>query len=66
MDDEIIEVVINPDGSVEVKVEGVKGPDCTVITEGLEQILGGEFERTYTGEYYEHCDITDKRKQNLS
>lgn len=53
MDEETIEVVIHRDGRVELKVHGVKGTDCTTITESLEQALGGKFDRELTPEYYE-------------
>jgi len=36
-----VEVFIRPDGSVELKVRGVKGPRCREITAGLERALGG-------------------------
>jgi hypothetical protein len=48
-----VEVLINPDGSFEVKVEGVKGQSCTSLTRGLLQRLGPVKDQTLTGEYYE-------------
>lgn len=37
-----IEVTINQNGQVEVRVHGVKGAACLDITKGLEAALGGE------------------------
>ena len=37
-----IEVTINKDGQVEVRVRGVKGTACLDITRPLEEALGGE------------------------
>ena len=49
-----LEIVIKPDGEVEVKVKGVKGERCLDITKQLEQLLGGEIvDRRHTDEYYE-------------
>lgn len=42
MDLQEIEVTINKDGQVEVRIRGVKGDACLDITKGLEAALGGE------------------------
>jgi hypothetical protein len=42
MDAERIEVVIARDGMVSIEVRGTKGPGCILLTESLEQLLGGE------------------------
>jgi len=42
MDLQEIEVTINKNGQVEVRVRGVKGTACLDITRGLEAALGGE------------------------
>ncbi len=39
---EELEITINPNGQVEVRVRGVKGSTCLEITKGLEDALGGE------------------------
>jgi hypothetical protein len=39
-----IEVFIDDDGQVEVKVHGVKGTSCLDVTRPLEEALGGEVE----------------------
>lgn len=63
MDEETIEVFIYPDGRVELKVHGVKGSDCTLITEALENSLGGSFDRELTPEYYEHRQEQSNKKR---
>ena len=50
---EKITVRIDAAGNVTMHVEGVKGADCTIITAGVEQQLGGSAEHTYTDEYFE-------------
>jgi hypothetical protein len=47
-----IEVLIRPDGSVQVQVRGVKGPACLEVTRRIEELLGGQVEkRTPTDEF---------------
>ncbi|HMN61955.1 MAG TPA: DUF2997 domain-containing protein [Anaerolinea sp.] len=41
MDLQEIEVQINQDGKVEIRVQGVKDQTCLDITAGLEEALGG-------------------------
>jgi hypothetical protein len=49
-----IEVFIDKDGQVRVKVRGVKGMSCLDLTADLEAALGGEVEsREMTPEAYE-------------
>lgn len=48
-----IVITIGPDGQVELKVEGVGGPDCLDFTKFLEEELGDVTERTLTGEYFQ-------------
>lgn len=42
MDLQEIEVTINKNGQVEMRIRGVKGNACLEITKGLEAALGGE------------------------
>jgi hypothetical protein len=42
MELEEIEVIIGPDGQVQIQVRGVKGTRCLVLTKELEEALGGE------------------------
>ncbi len=39
-----IEVVIGPDGRVQLQVRGVKGLACLELTQELEALLGGQIE----------------------
>lgn len=53
---EEIEVLIGPDGRVEVKVRGVKGEGCLELTRQLERYLGGRVEhRQRTHEFLEQA-----------
>lgn len=48
-----VEVVIAPDGGVEIKVNGVKGEGCLAVTEEMLSLLGQELQhRELTDEYY--------------
>jgi hypothetical protein len=42
---EEIEVVITPDGEVQIDVRGVSGQQCLACTADLERALGGELVR---------------------
>ncbi|MFB9412490.1 DUF2997 domain-containing protein [Dactylosporangium matsuzakiense] len=44
MADEIVDVVIRPDGKVEMHVTGVDGTACVEHTDQLVGLLGGEVE----------------------
>jgi hypothetical protein len=47
-----IEVIIRPDGQVELQVRGVKGDSCVDLTRELERYLGGRVShRQHTEEY---------------
>ena len=47
-------VTIGPDGTVDIRIHGVKGPKCLRITQKIEALLGGEVsERVHTDEYHE-------------
>ncbi|AKH85610.1 hypothetical protein AA958_28980 [Streptomyces sp. CNQ-509] len=53
MADEVIDVVIDPDGTLTMSVRGVAGMACLADTEGLVDLLGGEIEsRELTDEAY--------------
>ena len=61
-----IEVFIDDDGQVEVKVHGVKGTSCLDITRPLEEALGGEVElREMTPEAEETVsgEVQDRQRQ---
>lgn len=42
MDIQEIDVFVAPDGRVRLQVRGVQGRACLSLTQGLEQLLGGE------------------------
>ena len=61
-----IEVFIDDDGQVEVRVFGVKGTSCLDITRPLEVALGGEVElREMTPEAEETVsdEVQDRQRQ---
>lgn len=63
MAEEIIQVTINKDGTVEIKVVGVKGMTCTQLTHDIEQALGGEIiERELSSEAYESVEQINENK----
>ncbi len=57
-DQQQIEFVIRPDGTVEEKVIGVVGPECEAITSGIEQALGKVVDREHTAAYYAGNETT--------
>jgi hypothetical protein len=60
-----IEVVISPEGKVEVRVRGVKGSSCMDLTEELERYLGGRVStRRHTDEYDEQPVREDNRQRD--
>ena len=65
-----IKVYIQPDGEVELSVEGVKGKQCLKLTEFLEQTLGKVTDREFKPAYYETATEVEKatieRNLNLS
>lgn len=63
MDEESLDVIIHPDGRVELHVKGVKGQACSHLTASLEEALGGEVDREWTPEYYETVRPDRKRNQ---
>jgi hypothetical protein len=51
MDIQEVELIINPNGQVEISVRGVKGTACLEITKSLEAALGNHLvERKMTAE----------------
>jgi Protein of unknown function (DUF2997) len=61
-----IEVFIDADGQVEVRVHGVKGTSCLDITRPLEEALGGEVElREMTPDAEETLsdEVQDRQRQ---
>jgi hypothetical protein len=59
-----IEVVIQPDGKVEVHVRGVRGDSCRELTRELERYLGGRVvERRHTDEYQEQTHSEERSER---
>jgi hypothetical protein len=48
-----LEITINDEGKVEVKVRGLHGPECVKTTENIENALGEVQNRAFLSEYYE-------------
>lgn len=47
-----IEVVISPNGGIEIESKGFAGADCESATRELEHALGRKLSDVKTGEYY--------------
>ena len=47
------DIVISPDGTVRIHVEGTKGPVCEKYVGLFQKILGGETDVERTSAYYE-------------
>ncbi len=52
-EEETVNVVIHPDGRVEIQVCGVKGEKCLEVTKAVEEALGNKVQREFTSEMYE-------------
>jgi hypothetical protein len=64
MADEIVDVVIRPDGKVEMHVTGVDGTACVEHTDQLVSLLGGDVvSQEMTAEAYVQTE-TDIEQQN--
>ena len=56
-----IEVIITPQGDVQLVTHGIKGPKCLDVVKFLEEALGEVKSRRYTADYYEpDVHITDQ------
>lgn len=60
-----VEVFIRPDGTVELKVRGVKGPRCREITAGLERALGGAVVSCEPTAEYNEVPLDEQDQQQL-
>jgi hypothetical protein len=60
-----IEVLIFPDGRVQVQVRGVKGDGCRELTRELERYLGGRvLHRQHTDEFEEQPQREERAAHN--
>ena len=53
-----IRIVVEKDGKLRLKVEGVSGSQCLLATEFLEKEIGEVFERQRTSDFYKAREIT--------
>ena len=58
-----IELVVEPDGSIEIEAVGFSGSDCEKATAFLERALGLVSSRNRKGEYY--AGVTVKKQQKV-
>jgi len=64
--EQILEVAINPDGTVEMHVRGIEGMSCLAETQELVTALGGEVEsQTLTAEAYAVVDQDQEEQDRL-
>jgi hypothetical protein len=56
----ILNVEVDADGNVKVKVEGVVGPGCTDLAKGIETALGKVETVTPTGDFYRRVQQQQK------
>ncbi len=63
MADETIDIIIHPDGRVELQVCGVKGERCLEVTKAVEEVLGGKVQRDFTSEMYESDEEQDREQE---
>ena len=63
MAEETVNVIIHPDGKVELQVCGVKGEKCMEVTAALEKALGNIVKREFTSEMYESKVETEVEKE---
>lgn len=56
-----VKVTVNPDGSTEIEVNGVKGEGCTKYTDAVVKALGGSVTSDEKKpEFYEQTDSSMK------
>lgn len=64
MEQEELEITIDANGKVNIKVVGAKGGKCLDITKPIEAALGEVTVREMTSEYYEQPLDTSKVRNN--
>lgn len=58
-----LEIVIDKEGRVQVRVQGAHGQECLGVTKNLEDAVGAVEERIYAPEYYEQpVEVLKSRK----
>jgi len=58
-----MEIEIDRDGKVNIKVKGVQGADCLEFSQFLEEALGETVEQELTSEYYQRPAPTETTVQ---
>lgn len=58
-----LEIVITPQGKIEIEVKGVQGPGCKELTRALEDALGEVDARELKPEYYSSVHVSDGEQQ---
>lgn len=61
---EELEIMIDPEGNVSVRVKGVKGERCEDATREMEDAPGDLEERKHTDEYYQRDAGTETERIN--
>lgn len=54
-----MKIKIKPDGTFEIEVDGVPGPECLDFTAFLEEELGEVVQRDRTAQFYEQAEEQD-------
>jgi len=54
------EIVISPQGKVQIEVKGLQGDSCLDLTRFLEEALGDVDDRSFKAEYYVQNTGTDE------
>lgn len=60
-----IEVIIQPDGKLQIEATGFTGTDCEQATRFLEEALGWKTARKRTPDYYRATTLKGQRQQRL-
>lgn len=58
-----LEITIDKEGRVQVRVRGMHGPECLTTTENIENALGEVQNRDLLSEYYEQPVIQSAQEQ---
>jgi hypothetical protein len=64
VDKQELEITIDDDGNVSIKVLGVGGPDCLKLTKEIEEALGVVIDRQRTSEFYQEEKKTQVDQQS--
>lgn len=59
-----MEIVIDNEGKIALKVSGARGEECLTMTRKIEEAAGIVEERKYTAEYYEQ-PVTEGQNASL-